>query len=33
VKGTGDFSYARDHRLDLTIREGRIARCELRFAG
>jgi ketosteroid isomerase-like protein len=33
VKGTGDFAYARDHRLDLTIREGRIARCELRFAG
>ena len=33
VKGTGDFAYARDHKLDLTIREGRIARCELGFAG
>jgi ketosteroid isomerase-like protein len=32
-KGTGDFAYARDHRIELTIREGKIARCEMRFSG
>jgi ketosteroid isomerase-like protein len=33
VKSTGDVEYARDHRIDVTIREGRIAKFELRFAG
>jgi ketosteroid isomerase-like protein len=33
VKTTGDVAYSRDHRIDVTIREGRIAKFELRFAG
>jgi ketosteroid isomerase-like protein len=33
VKGTGDFAYARDRRIDLTIREGKIARYEMREVG
>jgi ketosteroid isomerase-like protein len=30
LKGTGEFGYARDRRIDLTIREGKIARYEMR---
>ncbi len=33
VKGTGDFAYARDRRFELTIRDGRIARYEMRIVG
>jgi hypothetical protein len=33
MKGTGDFAYARDRRLDLIVREGRIARYEMRIIG
>jgi ketosteroid isomerase-like protein len=33
VKGTGDFAYARDRRIDLTIRDGKIARYEMRIVG
>lgn len=33
MKATGDFAYARDHRVVLTIRDDRVARFELRFAG
>jgi hypothetical protein len=32
-KGTGDVAYARDRRIELTIRGGKVARYELRFAG
>src|SRR5215471_15524143 len=32
-KETGDFAYARDRRIVLTIREGKIASYEMRFAG
>ena len=33
VKGSGDFAYARDRRIDLTIRDGKIARYEMRVVG
>jgi hypothetical protein len=33
VKGTGDFAYARERRIELTIREGKIARYEMRVVG
>jgi hypothetical protein len=33
MKDTGDFAYARERRIELTIREGMITRYELRFAG
>jgi len=33
TKRSGEFAYARDSRIVLTIREGRIARYEMRFAG
>jgi len=33
VKATGDFAYARDRRIDLTIRDGKIARYEMRIVG
>jgi len=33
MKATGEFAYARDHRIKLWIREGKIARYELRLAG
>jgi ketosteroid isomerase-like protein len=33
VKETGEFAYARDRRIELTVREGRIARYEMRLAG
>lgn len=33
MKGTGDFAYHRDRRIDLTIRDGRIARYEMRVVG
>jgi hypothetical protein len=33
MKDTGDFAYARERRIELTIREGQITRYELRFAG
>jgi ketosteroid isomerase-like protein len=33
VKGTGEFAYARDRRIELRVREGKIARYELRFDG
>ena len=33
MKGTGEFAYVRDRRIELTIREGKIARYELRFTG
>lgn len=32
MKETGDFAYARDRRIELTIREDKIARYEMRFA-
>lgn len=32
-QATGDVAYARDHRIELTVREGKIAKYELRFAG
>jgi hypothetical protein len=32
MKGTGDFAYARDRRIELTIRGDKIARYEMRFA-
>src|SRR5262245_37867648 len=33
VKETGTFAYERDRRIVLTIREGKVARYEMRFAG
>jgi ketosteroid isomerase-like protein len=33
VKGSGDFAYARDRRIDLTIRDGKIARYGMRIVG
>jgi hypothetical protein len=33
MKDTGDFAYARERRIDLTIREGMITRYEMRFSG
>ena len=33
VKGTGEFAYARDRRIDLTIRDGKVARYEMRIVG
>jgi hypothetical protein len=32
MKETGDFAYARDRRVELTIRGEKIARYEMRFA-
>ena len=33
MKETGDFAYARERRIELTIRGDKIARYETRFAG
>jgi ketosteroid isomerase-like protein len=33
MKRTGDFAYARDRQIEVTVREGKIARYELRFVG
>jgi ketosteroid isomerase-like protein len=33
VKGSGDFAYARDRRIDLTIRDGKVVRYEMRVVG
>jgi ketosteroid isomerase-like protein len=33
MKSTGDFAYARDRRLELTIRDGKIVRYEMRVTG
>jgi ketosteroid isomerase-like protein len=33
VKDSGDFAYARDRRIDLTIRDGKVARYEMRVVG
>ena len=33
VKDTGDYAYACDRRIDLTIRDGKIARYEMRVVG
>jgi hypothetical protein len=33
MKDTGDFAYARQRRIEVTISEGMIARYEMRFSG
>ena len=33
MKGTGDFAYARDLRIELTIRDGKVVRYEMRIVG
>jgi ketosteroid isomerase-like protein len=33
LKETGDFGYARDRRVELTIRDGKISRYEMRIVG
>ena len=33
MKGTGDFAYACDRRIELTIRDGKIARYEMEIVG
>ena len=33
TKQTGEFAYARDRRIVLTVRDGKIATYEMRFAG
>jgi len=33
MRATGEFAYARDRRIELTVRAGKIARYELRFVG
>jgi ketosteroid isomerase-like protein len=33
MKGSGDFAYERDRRIEITIREGQISRYEMRIVG
>ena len=33
MKGRGDFAYSRDRRIELTIRDGTVARYEMRVVG
>jgi ketosteroid isomerase-like protein len=33
TKTTGELAYARERRIELTVRKGKIARYEMRFAG
>ena len=33
MKKTGDFAYTRDRRIELTIREGKVARYQMRVVG
>ena len=33
TKKTGELAYARERRIELTVRDGKIARYEMRFAG
>jgi hypothetical protein len=33
MKGSGDFAYERDRRIEITIREGKISRYEMRIVG
>jgi len=33
VKGSGAYAYARDRRIDLTIRDGKVARYEMSVVG
>jgi ketosteroid isomerase-like protein len=33
MKGSGDFAYERDRRIEITIREGTIIRYEMRIVG
>jgi ketosteroid isomerase-like protein len=33
IKKTGDFAYTRDRRIELTIRDGKVARYEMRVVG
>jgi ketosteroid isomerase-like protein len=33
TRSTGELAYARERRIQLTVREGKIARYEMRFAG
>lgn len=33
MKATGELSYSRDRSFELTIRDGKVSRCEMRFAG
>jgi len=33
VKGSGDYAYARERRIDLTIRDGKVARYEMSVIG
>jgi hypothetical protein len=33
AKKTGELAYARERRIELTVRDGKIARYEMRFAG
>jgi ketosteroid isomerase-like protein len=33
LKETGDYAYARDRRIELTLREGKVARYEMRLVG
>jgi len=33
MKGTGEFAYVRDRRIELTIRDGKITRYEMRIVG
>jgi ketosteroid isomerase-like protein len=33
MKETGEFAYARARRIELTVRAGKIAKCEMRLAG
>jgi hypothetical protein len=33
MKETGEFAYARDRRIELTIRDGKVARYEMRVVG
>jgi hypothetical protein len=33
MKGNGEFAYTRDRRIELTIRDGKVARYEMRIVG
>jgi ketosteroid isomerase-like protein len=33
IRRTGEFAYARERQIELTIREGKVAKYEIRFAG
>ena len=33
MKGTGEFAYVRERQIDLTLRDGKVSRYEMRVVG